>query len=220
MSRLPRTLPLAFYAAATGLAEPLAPALLRRRARAGKEDAARIGERLGRANVPRPAGPLVWLHGVSVGESVSLLPLIAAIGAQRPDLAILVTSGTVTSAAVLAQRLPPGVIHQFAPVDSPAATARFLDHWKPGAALFVESELWPNLIVAASRRDVRLALLSARMTKASADGWGRVPGTARALLQAFDLVLPQDDATAERLTRLGAQLHGRLNLKLLGDAPP
>ncbi len=125
MSRAPRTLPLALYAAATGLLEPLAPALLRRRARAGKEDAARMGERLGRAGVARPAGPLVWLHGVSVGESLSLLPLIAAFRARRPDLNILVTSGTVTSAQVLAQRLPAGVIHQFAPVDAPGAAARF-----------------------------------------------------------------------------------------------
>jgi 3-deoxy-D-manno-octulosonic-acid transferase len=126
----------------------------------------------------------------------------------------------VTSAAVLTRRLPPGVIHQFAPVDSPVAAARFLDHWKPGAALFVESELWPNLILAAGDRGVRLALLSARITEASAGGWARAPGSARALLQAFDLVLPQDDATAVRLSGLGGQVAGRLNLKLLGDAPP
>jgi 3-deoxy-D-manno-octulosonic-acid transferase len=157
---------------------------------------------------------------VSVGESLSLLPLIEAIRARRPSLTILVTSGTVTSAAILTQRLPPGVIHQFAPVDSPVAAARFLDHWKPGAALFVESELWPNLILAAKDRGVRLALISARMTEASADGWARARGSARALLRAFDLVLPQDEVTQARLTGLGGEVAGRLNLKLLGDAPP
>jgi 3-deoxy-D-manno-octulosonic-acid transferase len=212
--------PLALYAAVTGLLEPLAPALLRRRAAAGKEDTARLAERLGRASVPRPDGPLVWLHGVSVGESLSLLPLIAAIRARRPGLAILVTSGTVTSAAVLAQRLPPGVIHQFAPVDSPGAAQRFLDHWRPAAALFVESELWPNLISAAKARGVRLALVSARMTDESAAGWARAPASASALLQAFDLILPQDAATQARLAALGANPAGPLNLKLLGDAPP
>jgi 3-deoxy-D-manno-octulosonic-acid transferase len=163
---------------------------------------------------------LVWLHGVSVGESLSLLPLIAAIRTRRPDLTILVTSGTVTSAGLLARRLPPGVIHQFAPVDTPGAAKRFLDHWRPGAALFVESELWPNLIAAAARRGARLALISARMTQESAQGWRRAPQTARALLGAFDLVLAQDEATAGRLADLGGRDDGRLNLKLLGEAPP
>lgn len=213
-------MPLAIYAAATGLLEPLAPSLLRRRARAGKEDAGRLAERLGRSALARPAGPLVWLHGVSVGESLSLLPLIETLRARRPDLNILVTSGTVTSAEVLAKRLPEGVIHQFAPVDAPGAAARFLDHWRPGAALLVESELWPNLIAAAGRRGVRMALLSARMTQASADGWARAPATARALLRAFDLILPQDIETEARLIRLGADLGPHLNLKLVGSAPP
>jgi len=220
VSRPSRTLPLALYAAATGLLEPLAPALLRRRARAGKEDPARLAERLGRPETPRPAGPLVWLHGVSVGESLSLLPLIAALRARRPGLNLLVTSGTVTSAQVLAARLPQGVIHQFAPVDAPGAARRFLDHWRPDAGLLVESELWPNLVQAASARGVRLALVSARMTQKSADGWARAPASARGLLQAFDLVLPQDAATQARLAALGATLGPQLNLKLVGDAPP
>jgi 3-deoxy-D-manno-octulosonic-acid transferase len=211
---------LALYAAATGLMEPLAPSLLRRRAARGKEAPDRLNERLGRPALPRPDGPLVWLHGVSVGESLSLLPLIAVLRAARPGLNILVTSGTVTSAQVLARRLPPGVIHQFAPIDAPGAAARFLDHWRPRAALFVESELWPNLIVAAKARGARLALLSARMTQASADGWARAPGTARALLRAFDLVLAQDGDTEARLAALGASLGPCLNLKLVGEAPP
>ena len=213
------TLPLALYAAATGLLEPLAPALLARRAGRGKEDPARLHERLARPTVQRPEGPLVWLHGVSVGESLSLLPLIEALVA-RPGLNLLVTSGTVTSAALLAQRLPDGVIHQYAPVDGPAAVTRFLDHWQPSAALFVESELWPNLILAAKSRGVRLALLSARMTEASALGWSRYPASAHALLGSFDLVLPQDQATAARLLRLGAVVGPALNLKLVGKPPP
>jgi 3-deoxy-D-manno-octulosonic-acid transferase len=220
VSRTPRTLPLALYAAATGVLEPLAPALLRRRARIGKEDASRAIERLGRSVTTRPSGGLVWLHGVSVGESLSLLPLIEAVRSRRPDLVLLVTSGTVTSAEVLAKRLPKGVIHQFAPIDAPGAARRFLDHWRPAAALLVESELWPNLILAAKDRGVRLALLSARMTETSAQGWSRAPVTAGALLKAFDLVLPQDAATEERLTRLGARVGPHLNLKLVGEAPP
>jgi 3-deoxy-D-manno-octulosonic-acid transferase len=215
------TLPLALYAAATGLLQPLAPTLLRARARAGKEDPARLNERLGRPTAARPDGPLIWLHGVSVGESLSLLPLIAALRTRRPGMTLLVTSGTVTSAKVLAERLPSGgLIHQFAPVDSPAAAARFLDHWRPSAALFVESELWPNLILAARGRGVRLALLSARMTQASAQGWARTPASARAVLGAFDLILPQDSDTEARLRGLGARTGARLNLKLAGPPPP
>jgi 3-deoxy-D-manno-octulosonic-acid transferase len=214
-----RPLPLALYGAATRLLEPLAPRLLAARARAGKEMTGRLSERLGRAGRARPAGRLVWLHAVSVGESLSLLPLVEALR-SRPGLHLLVTSGTVTSAEILDRRLPAGVIHQFAPVDAPGAVGRFLDHWRPDAALFVESELWPNLILAARARGVRLGLISARITEASAEGWGRAPASARALLSAFDLVLPQDEATGERLSRLGASPGPRLNLKLAGAAPP
>lgn len=215
-----RPLPLALYAAATALMAPFAPTLLRARAGQGKEDPARIAERLGQASLSRPPGPLVWLHGVSVGETQALLPLIAALRAHRPGLQILVTSGTVTAARLLRQRLPDGAIHQFAPVDSPGAVARFLDHWRPDLGILVESELWPNLLLAAKARGVKLALLSARMTAASAVGWARVPGSARTLMSGFDLVLPQDPVTAERLAALGAAPGPPLNLKLAGAPLP
>lgn len=214
-----KPLPLALYGAATRLLEPLAPRLLAARAARGKEDAPRLHERLGRAERPRPHGRLVWLHAVSVGESLSLLPLIAALQ-RRSDLSLLVTSGTVTSAELLARRLPEGVIHQFAPVDAPGAVRRFLDHWRPDAGLFVESELWPNLILAARKRGVRLGLVSARITAASAAGWARAPASARALLGAFDLILPQDEASGERLLGLGGRIGPRLNLKRAGAALP
>lgn len=218
MKRIPRPLPLALYGAATRLLEPMAPRLLAKRARAGKEQPARLGERLGRTTTPRPAGRLVWLHGVSVGESLSLLPLAEALLAR--GLAVLVTSGTVTSAEIMARRLPAGAIHQFAPVDAPGAVRRFLDHWRPDAGLLVESELWPNLILAARARGVRLGLISARITAASAAGWARAPRSARTLLGGFELILPQDEASADRLRRLGAAPGPHLNLKRAGSAPP
>ncbi len=204
------------YRLAMGLASPAAPLLLRARARNGKEAAPRLGERLGRAGRPRPEGSLVWLHGASVGEGMSLLPLVERLGAERPDLGVLVTSGTRTSAELLGQRLPSSAIHQFAPIDTPGAVARFLDHWRPAAGLFVESELWPNLILAARARGVKLALVSARMTEASARGWARGPGAARAVLGAFDVILAQDEASAARLAALGGHVAGRLNLKRVG----
>jgi 3-deoxy-D-manno-octulosonic-acid transferase len=213
-----RPLSLALYASLLGLAEPLAPALLRRRAKAGKEDPARLGERLGRANRSRPPGPLIWLHGVSVGETMSLLPLVHALA--QPGRTLLVTSGTKTSAELLAGRLPPSVIHQYAPIDAPGAVRRFLAHWRPDAVIQVESELWPNLILGAKASGAKLALVSARITEASAKGWRRAPRAAAALLSAFDLILPQDGETEERLRDLGARTGPRLNLKNIGAPLP
>jgi 3-deoxy-D-manno-octulosonic-acid transferase len=201
------------YRMATAALEPLAPLLLRRRAARGKEDRGRLNERLGRPAMPRPAGDLVWLHGASVGESLSLLPLIEALARQRPRLTLLVTSGTVTSAELLGRRLPPGAIHQYAPIDGPGAARRFLAHWRPAAAVFVESELWPNLLLQAKARGAKLALLGARVSAASARGWRRAPGAARAMFGAFDLILAQDGASRARFEALGARVDGELDLK-------
>ena len=211
---------LGLYRAATGLLEPFAPSLLRGRARRGKEDLRRLNERLGRPTTARPEGALVWMHGASVGEALSLLPLVARVRGERPDVTVLVTSGTVTSAEVLAKRLPPGALHQFIPVDAPGAAQRFIAHWRPSLGVFVESELWPNLLTTAHREGAKLALVSARLGDASAEGWGRSPGAARALFSAFDLILPQDDDQAARLSVLGARDDGRLNLKFIGEPLP
>lgn len=204
------------YRWVTGGLERYAPRLLEMRVRRGKEHPERFLERLGQASAPRPPGPLVWLHGVSVGEAVSLLPVVERLRQKRPDLTVLITSGTVTSAEVLARRLPEGVIHQFAPVDGPEAAARFLEHWRPSTAIFVESELWPNLIGQAHERGVRLALVSARMTEGSASNWRRFRGAAEALFGQFDLILPQDREAAERFQGIGARVDGLINLKLAG----
>lgn len=213
-------LPLLAYRLLTRALEPLAPRLLDARAAKGKEDPARVDERLGFTRHDRPEGDLVWLHGVSVGETLSLLPLVERFVKARPDLAVLVTSGTVTSASILEERLPRGVIHQYAPVDGPGAVQRFLDHWRPSLAVFVESELWPNLLLEAHRRGVKLTLVSARITERTAEGWARFPASAQAVTGAFDLILPQDAASAERLERMGARIDGLINLKLAGEPLP
>jgi len=215
---LTRPASLALYGLATRLIEPFAPALLQRRLARGKEDPARLGERLGHAGRPRPEGVLVWLHGASVGETLSLVALVEALSAARPDIIILVTSGTRTSAALMAERLPAGAIHQYLPVDGPSATARFLDHWRPSLGVFVESELWPNLLLAARERGVRLALLSAKLSEASFKGWRRAPGAARRLRGGFDLILAPDGRAAERIAALGGVVQGVADLKF-GAAP-
>ncbi len=212
--RLP--LSLGLYRLAVRLLEPFTPAILKARARRGKEDPARLGERLGHASVARAGGALVWIHAVSVGESLSVLPLVERLRERRPDIAVLVTSGTVTSASLLAQRLPAGAIHQYAPLDTPGASRRFLDHWRPDMTIFVESEFWPNLILGAKARGAKLVLLSARITEKTAKGWARARGMATTVLKAFDLVLPQDRATQARLAPYG--VGGPLvNLKYVGE---
>ena len=146
------------YRLLTALGTPLAGPFLSMRLRRGKEDPRRIGERRGRAGLSRPAGRLVWLHGASVGEAVSLLPFVERI--TRAGAIALVTTGTVTSAALLAQRLPAGALHQYAPLDSPFFLRRFLAHWRPDAALVAESELWPNMILELKRAGLPLAMIN------------------------------------------------------------
>jgi len=216
----PLPLSLALYRAAAAAAEPFAGPLLARRVRRGKEDPARLRERLGHASAPRPEGRLVWLHGASVGEGLSLLPLVEALHDRAPDLHLLVTSGTMTSAELLGRRLPPGATHQYLPIDAPKAAARFLEGWRPDLVVLAESELWPNLILQAQARGARLALISARLSPGSLKGWTRAPASARRLFSAFDLVMAQEDDVAEGLARLGARDDGRLNLKLAGEALP
>ena len=140
------------YSTTAGL--PLIQLLLRRRIARGKEDPARIDERRGIASLQRPEGPLVWLHAASIGEAQSVLILIDRLVRERPALNILVTTGTVTSASLMAERLPNRALHQFVPVDRPAWVRRFLDYWRPDLALWVESELWPNLLLETAARGI------------------------------------------------------------------
>ncbi len=210
---------LAAYRMLSRTLSPLMPLYLRRRIKRGKEDPQRLNERLGHAGLPRPAGPVLWLHAASVGESLSVLPLIERLVAERPGMSMLVTTGTLTSARLLAKRLPDGVLHQFAPIDTPQAIGRFLDHWKPDLAMLVESELWPNLITLSRQRGVPLALINARMSASSVRGWRWWTAAARALTGSFELVLAQDETAATRLKLLGATGTRAVgNLKV--DAPP
>jgi 3-deoxy-D-manno-octulosonic-acid transferase len=217
--REPLPLTLRLYQWASAAAAPAAPRLLQRRLKRGKEHAARLAERRGEPSLPRPPGPLVWVHGASVGEMLAVIPLIERIRAL--DFAVLVTSGTVTSAALAEQRLPQGALHQFIPLDAPRFVARFLDHWRPDLALFVESDLWPNLILACTDRTVPMILVNGRLSKRSFSRWRLLPGTIAALLTRFDLCLTQSSADTQRYASLGAPRVSRVgNLKLDAPAPP
>src|SRR3954454_17340604 len=197
---------------------PLAPALIKRRLKQGKEDPARVGERRGVSEDVRPSGPLVWIHGASVGEVLAAAALIERLRAL--NMRILLTSGTVTSAAIVAKRFPADIIHQYVPYDSPRFVARFLDHWQPSLALFIESDLWPNLILSSAARRLPMVLINGRMSHRSFPRWRRVAGTISALLGRFDLCLAQSDVDAERFAALGRRnvvVTG--NLKLDVPAP-
>lgn len=193
------------YQFLTGIARPVAPLILARRVRQGKEDPDRQNERLGIASEERPAGQLLWFHAASVGETNAVLPVISSIYASHPDTNILLTTGTVTSAKAAKDRLPPNAIHQYIPLDSPKFVERFLDHWRPDLALFTESEIWPNLILQSSERGIPLMLLNGRMSKKSFRSWRRQSGLSRPLFSRFDLVLAQNERLAKRFRKLGTQ---------------
>ena len=195
---------LALYRGVTTAAEPLVRHYLQRRVRNGKEDSARLGERLGLASAARPAGPVVWAHAASVGESLSMLSLVERLRAERPGVNLLMTTGTVTSARILAERLPEGVIHQYVPVDRHAWVSRFLEYWRPDLALWVESEFWPNMLCGLGERGIPAILLNARVSPRSYRRWLRMRSVIRSLLANFDLCLAQSAEDAAKLERLGA----------------
>jgi 3-deoxy-D-manno-octulosonic-acid transferase len=214
-------LPAAYRAYRTALAvlEPAVAGLLLWRQRKGLEERARLGERQGWPSRQRPFGNLVWVHGASIGETLSLLPVAERL-TQR-GLAVLVTSGTRTSAALIERRLPPGSMHQFVPLDVPRYIRRFLDHWQPDMALIAESEIWPNTILELERRAVPLVMVNGRMSDRSFQRWQKLPGMIGALLRRFALCLAQTEEDAERLARLGApRVVVAGNLKFDGTPPP
>jgi 3-deoxy-D-manno-octulosonic-acid transferase len=211
---------LSVYRGLTTLLGPLVVLYLAGRRLRGKEDRARFGERLGRTGSARPPGPLVWLHAASVGEAASLLALIDRLNRDRPDINILVTTGTVTSARLLGSRLPQGrACHQYVPVDRPRYVKRFLDHWRPDLGIWAYSELWPNLVAATQARGIPTILLNGRMSQHSFEGWQRWRGVISPLLEGFALCLAQDPIQLERLKRLGARTADTVG-DLRAAAPP
>lgn len=218
---MPDTLPITLraYRRLSAALAPLTPMLINRRLKKDKEDPARIDERRGISQIARPAGPLVWIHGASVGEVLAAAALIERLRAL--NVRILLTSGTVTSAAIIAKRFPADIIHQYIPYDSPRFVSRFLNHWQPSLALFIESDLWPNLILSAAKRRVPMVLINARMSQRSFPRWQKFSGTIGALLGRFETCLAQSETDAERFSALGSRsviVTG--NLKLDVQAPP
>jgi len=207
------------YRLLTSALRPVAPTLIAYRARQGKEDASRRNERFGIASVSRPEGPLVWVHAASVGETNAVLPLITRLSQGRPHLKFVLTTGTVTSAQLAAQRLPPQAVHQYVPLDAVAYARRFLDHWRPDLVLFTESEIWPNLILETAARGIPVALVNARMSARSFKRWSGSTKLSQPVFGRFSAVLAQTENLARHFRALGA--FGAIstgNLKI--DSPP
>ena len=188
------------------IAAPLITLYICFRKYSGKEDKNRFRERLGSPSFSRPDGVLIWVHAASVGESLSMLPLIERLIEENQGFHILVTTGTVTSARLMDERLPEGTFHQFSPIDQILFVRRFLDHWRPDLALWAESEFWPNMITETASRNIRMVLINGRVSIKSFAGWRKFDGLIKSLISCFDLCLGQSDEDVWRLRQMGANL--------------
>ena len=193
------------YKALIRAAYPLAiKSCINRRCHNGKEDLPRFNERLGQARLSRPQGKLVWFHGASVGESVSMLPLIHQLLELSPDIHIMVTTGTRTSAEVMSKRLPERAFHQYIPIDHPTFTSAFLSHWQPDLVLWFESDFWPAMLSGIKERHIPLLLVNGRISDRSFKRWMKFRFIIQEILSCFSLCLGQSEQDAQRLQQLGA----------------
>ncbi|MDH3335312.1 MAG: 3-deoxy-D-manno-octulosonic acid transferase, partial [Rhodospirillaceae bacterium] len=195
---------LSLYRMLTSLGAPLISLYLMRRLKRGKEDAKRFDERLGIASINRPGGKLVWIHAASVGESISMLKVIENILQKYPGWSVLVTTGTITSAQLMKQRLGERTIHQYVPVDRIKYIRRFLEHWKPDFAIWAESEFWPNMVIETRASAIPMVVLNGRMSKRSFERWQRYPAIIKQILKSFSAVLAGSELDAQRFLELGA----------------
>lgn len=194
---------------------------INKRLKKGKEDATRHNERLGKPLLKRPEGKLVWFHGASVGESLSMLPLIDKLLKENPDYHIMVTTGTITSAELMGKRLPPRAFHQYIPIDNPDFVKSFIQYWKPDIALWFESEFWPAMLGEIKRNNIPLILVNGRISDKTYNRWRWFSFVSKELLSCFKLCLGQSDEDARRLEAIGAEKAICLgNLKYAGFNPP
>ena len=193
------------YVGAAHLAAPLWRLSVARRARRGKEDSDRLAERFGHPSAPRPEGPLLWVHALGIGEAAAMLAVIRTVHTVRPDVTVLLTTGTRTGAEGLARMgMPDGVIHQYSPVDAPGPVSRFLAHWRPNALLLAELDLWPLMLTRLRAGCIPVVMTNARLTDHRFAGRQKMRALMGDVLALVDRMLVQDDQTRERLIFLGA----------------
>lgn len=190
---------------ATGMIEPIAPIILRRRLKRGKEHPTRWREKLGYPSAPRPNGPLVWMHGVGVGEVMALRGLILMMREMRPDLQFLITSTALNSATAWDRNPIEGAVHQFLPIDLPNAMDRFLTHWKPDLAIWAEQDLWPAMVWRVAERGIGQAIVNARLNNEAFEKRAKAAKLYGAALARIAIIDAQDNETAANLTKLGGR---------------
>ncbi len=213
--------PLFLYTLLTVLFSPIILAWILVRIIRKKEDFSRFNERMGWSFKSRPKGRLIWMHGASVGECLSMMPLVEEILRQDATAHVMVTSGTRTSAELMAKRLPARAFHQYIPVDFPWAAHWFVKHWNADCVLWFESDFWPNLLKAVSGNKKPLVLLNGRISDRSFERWGKAKWFIGPLLKRFSLCFGQTNEDAERLEKLGAlQTVSVGNLKFAAVNPP
>ncbi len=207
------------YRWAGATAYPLIGGYIAWRAAKGKEESARRHERYGRSLLERPAGPVVWVHAASVGETLAVIPLVLHI--RRLGINIVMTTGTVTSAHIVAERLAGKAMHQYVPLDLKPAVDRFLDHWAPDLAIMAESEIWPMTILELGAKRVPQVLVNGRLSDRSFASWQKHRFIADALFENLAHVVAQSELDGERFHQLGARpvtVSG--NLKVDTEIPP
>ena len=210
-------LALYFYRVLWVVLSPLVDLMFIIRLIKGKEDKKRIPERLGISKVARPNGKLLWLHAASVGESLSILPLIRTLQERQPSLHILVTTGTVTSAELMAKRLPQNVVHQFVPLDFYWSVKNFIRHWQPDLSVFVESELWPELLHQAPNP----IIINGRMSEKSAARYQKFAPLTGFMFQKIRLILAQSEESYSNFQKVcNSPLENSGNLKFDAPKPP
>ena len=195
--------------------QPVMRRVLTGRIRKGKENAARAGERLGVATQARPAGRVVWMHAVGLGEVLALRPLIVRMQQVAPDLNFVITSTARSSADVLGQNLPQNTVHQFLPLDGPKFMAKFLDHWQPCLSIWSEQDIWPGAIYDCAARDIPMAYVNGRMDNKSTAKRARLAGLYKRVFGMFDLIAAQDDQTAKNLSSFGGR-----DVRVMGSLKP
>ncbi|MZR31144.1 3-deoxy-D-manno-octulosonic acid transferase [Sneathiella litorea] len=195
---------MALYNSLLWIGAPILRRHMRKRIEAGKEDPSRFQERMGTASFSRPEGQLIWIHAASVGESISALALVDGLLEKHSRRHILVTTGTRTSAEIMAARLPDQAFHQYVPIDEKRSVRRFLNHWRPDFAIWMESEIWPNLIMESAHRHIPMMMVNARITEKSYRTWQKSLGFSRKLLRSFSFCSAQSEISADRLRDLGA----------------
>lgn len=175
-----------------------------------KEDRVRVGERFGFASKARPKGKLLWIHAASIGETISALPFIDACNKEL-DYKILLTTGTVTSARIAKKNLPKNVIHQYVPIENYFAIRKFLSHWQPQLAVFIESEFWPCLAHEASKI-CKVISLNTRISDSAYKNWHSFRALFKAILSCFTAFMPQSLEDKAKLENLGFK-----NVKYIGN---